>query len=65
MSRLLDYLDALPHYLTHNALANARMPGLGQWLLETPEFIQWKQGNIPNNTLWLRGVPGAGKTYLA
>ena len=37
--------------------------GTGKWMLESDEFQQWL--NSHNETLWCRGIPGAGKTYLA
>ncbi|KAG8824798.1 hypothetical protein FRC18_010442 [Serendipita sp. 400] len=33
----------------------------GNWLLEDPDFITWKESN---SVLWLHGIPGSGKTKL-
>ncbi|KAJ6496282.1 ankyrin repeat-containing domain protein, partial [Mycena sanguinolenta] len=43
-------------------LFNARQPGTGGWLLETPVFKRWELGYT--DTVWCRGIPGAGKTIL-
>ncbi|KAK1545907.1 pfs domain-containing protein [Colletotrichum paranaense] len=44
-----------------NALQK-RQPGTGEWLLKASEFEHWK-GNP--GTLWLSGMPGAGKTIMS
>ncbi|KAI1120580.1 hypothetical protein F5Y10DRAFT_272930 [Nemania abortiva] len=41
-------------------------PGSGGWLAQKPEFIQWsRRNNTINRCLWLYGIPGSGKSYLA
>lgn len=40
-----------------------RHPTTGLWLTESPVFIQWL--DTPGSKLWLRGIPGGGKTVLA
>lgn len=40
-----------------------RRPGTGVWLTESDDFKRWL--NTPHSKLWLRGIPGAGKTVLA
>jgi hypothetical protein len=37
-------------------------PGTGVWFLQGSEFARWKLE--PNSFLWLRGLPGSGKTVL-
>ncbi|KAK1486328.1 pfs domain-containing protein [Colletotrichum tamarilloi] len=44
-----------------NALQK-RHPGTGEWILKTPEFEHWKENP---GTLWLSGMPGAGKTIIS
>jgi Cdc6-like AAA superfamily ATPase len=41
-----------------------RYAGTGQWFLDLPEFVDWRNGSIPNETLLCTGIPGAGKTML-
>ncbi|KAH0428633.1 hypothetical protein CcaCcLH18_08899 [Colletotrichum camelliae] len=40
-----------------------RHPRTGLWLLRLPEFQHWI--STPDSKLWLKGIPGAGKTVLA
>jgi hypothetical protein len=39
---------------------------LGNWLLETREFREWRcsEGGADNKVLFCSGNPGVGKTYL-
>ncbi|KAF4452091.1 NACHT domain protein [Fusarium austroafricanum] len=45
---------------------NRCVSGCATWLLDDRDFGEWLDPN-DNNTvwLWLRGIPGAGKTYLS
>ncbi|KAI8237413.1 hypothetical protein K4K54_012823 [Colletotrichum sp. SAR 10_86] len=40
-----------------------RHPRTGLWLQRLPEFQHWI--STPDSKLWLKGIPGAGKTVLA
>ncbi|KEZ46617.1 hypothetical protein SAPIO_CDS0441 [Scedosporium apiospermum] len=37
----------------------------GQWLEKNTRFRIWRDGMGKNRCLWLSGIPGAGKTYIA
>jgi hypothetical protein len=37
-------------------------PGSNHWILESDAFKEWKRE--PGQTLWLHGIPGAGKTII-
>ncbi|KAK0472441.1 hypothetical protein IW261DRAFT_1570795 [Armillaria novae-zelandiae] len=38
----------------------------GQWFLKSPEFLSWvNDSGRSQTTLWCRGRPGVGKTFLA
>jgi hypothetical protein len=66
LSRLLGHLPPLPYRERHRDLQLRRMEGAGQWILDTPEFVLWREGTRhQDNTIWCNGQPGAGKTYLA
>ncbi|KAI8630272.1 NACHT domain protein [Xylariaceae sp. FL1651] len=40
--------------------------GTGTWLLENATFKEWlRPATASSRLLWLQGIPGAGKTYLA
>ncbi|KAF4456329.1 hypothetical protein F53441_1488 [Fusarium austroafricanum] len=40
------------------------LEGTSQWLLDSPIFQQWHDGR-DDGILWIRGVPGTGKSVLA
>ncbi|KAJ3525625.1 hypothetical protein NM208_g11560 [Fusarium decemcellulare] len=44
--------------------ASSHLKGTSQWLLSSPVFKQWHDGR-DDGVLWIRGVPGAGKSVLA
>jgi NACHT domain len=45
----------------HTAACAKHEPGTGDWLLSSQEFSYWL---LPGRSLWLHGIPGAGKTVL-
>lgn len=50
----------------HQDFRHSRVDGIGDWLLETKEFLKWRDcedGSV-NPTLLCCGGPGVGKTYL-
>lgn len=59
----------LNHFLLYNPQQNYEMslslrhPRTGLWLTRQPDFQTWLEH--PDSTLWLSGIPGAGKTVLA
>ncbi|KAI4957635.1 hypothetical protein J4E86_004774 [Alternaria arbusti] len=49
----------------HASLASAlsrHIPGTGEWLLQSKDFQDWKDSD--DGTMWMTGLPGAGKTLL-
>jgi hypothetical protein len=42
----------------------SQAPGTGHWISETSKFKQW-QTSEDLGSLWIKGVPGAGKSVLA
>lgn len=40
-------------------------PGTGRWLLKHDNFVDWLTLQATSSILWLRGIPGSGKTFLA
>ncbi|KAK7967901.1 uncharacterized protein PG986_002178, partial [Apiospora aurea] len=65
----MERRKVLNYYLQYNPQSNydmslrLRHPGTGRWLTRLPEFQHWL--SVPNSMLWLKGIPGAGKTVLA
>ncbi|RPB01624.1 hypothetical protein L873DRAFT_1675556 [Choiromyces venosus 120613-1] len=48
----------------HIDIQARRKEGIGDWLLETPEFRGWRNGDtLP--AFFGRGIPGAGKTFIS
>jgi len=50
----------------HQDVSRSRVDGIGDWVLETDEFLKWRDGEdgSVNPILFCCGGPGAGKTYL-
>ena len=50
----------------HQDVRHSRVGGIGDWVLETDEFLKWRdcEDESVNPTLFCCGGPGAGKTYL-
>jgi len=50
----------------HQGVRTNRFDGVGDWLLETSEFREWKggDGGADKAALFCSGNPGVGKTYL-
>ncbi|SCV27628.1 uncharacterized protein FFB14_01645 [Fusarium fujikuroi] len=44
--------------------SSCHLKGTSQWLLDSPIFQQWHNGHN-DGILWIRGVPGTGKSVLA
>lgn len=44
--------------------SSCHLKGTSQWLLDPPIFQQWHNGHN-DGILWIRGVPGTGKSVLA
>lgn len=47
----------------HRHLAS-QAPGTGLWICETSKYQQWQESN-EHGSLWIKGVPGAGKSVTA
>ena len=65
-AEILRWLSPLEPNTRHNGLRNDRFDGVGDWLLETSEFREWRgsQGGADQAVLFCSGDPGVGKTYL-
>ncbi|KAG8531312.1 uncharacterized protein KY384_002940 [Bacidia gigantensis] len=60
--RVLDWLSTNNAWTKHHDIADKRVEGTGQWILEMPEVIDWMEAR--HRVLWWSGIPGAGKTML-
>lgn len=57
--RSISHVNPLSNHLSARDKHDAHT---GQWLIKSTEFVQWHQEN--HRSLWLTGIPGAGKTVL-
>ncbi|KAF2118171.1 hypothetical protein BDV96DRAFT_597044 [Lophiotrema nucula] len=51
----------------YTSLENAlslRVPGTGNWFLESKIFTEWSKYGQGNEGVWITGLPGSGKTLL-
>jgi ankyrin repeat domain-containing protein 50 len=59
---VLKWLYKVDPFANH-AVAHAKWePGTGEWFVSSHEFTSWM---LPGRSLWLHGIPGAGKTVLS
>jgi len=65
-ARIMRWLSPLEPNERHQGVRTDRFDGVGDWLLETSEFREWRssRGGTDNAVLFCSGDPGVGKTYL-
>ena len=65
-AEILRWLSPLERNNLYQSVRTDRFDGVGDWLLETNEFREWRgsQGGAENAVLFCSGNPGVGKTYL-
>jgi len=65
-ARIMHWLSPLEPNIRHQGVRTDRFEGVGDWLLETSEFQEWRdsEGGADKAVLFCSGDPGAGKTYL-
>ena len=62
-SKILAWLSPLEPQVRHQDICEQRVDGIGSWLLETEEFINWYRGSN-HAALFCYGNPGVGKSYI-
>ncbi|KUI70485.1 Ankyrin repeat and KH domain-containing protein mask [Cytospora mali] len=62
-AEIYDWLSPSPYYNHHEFVSQSRLPGVGEWLLSHPKYIDWQNASSSSMFL-LNGVPGCGKTTL-
>ena len=50
--KILDWISTSENESKHKAIRMPRVPGTGEWLLETEEFMTWRMGEEPPSVLW-------------
>ena len=65
-TQIMRWLSPLEPNHRHQSVRNDRFNGVGDWLLETSEFREWRdsEGRADKAVLFFSGNPGVGKTYL-
>ena len=65
-TKLSNWLSPLQPQIRHNDVRTRRQDGIGEWFLETDEFLRWRdgKGEFGKATLFCPGNPGVGKTFL-
>jgi len=65
-AEIMRWLSPLDPSNRHQGVSTERLDGVGNWLLETNEFREWRnsEGAADNVILFCSGNPGVGKTYL-
>ena len=61
---ILEWLSPLDFSQKHLDTISSRSPGTGNWLIEHEVYRSWAK-SMNNQSIWLQGIPGAGKTVLA
>jgi hypothetical protein len=60
--RILNWLKTCDPSTNHAAARQKHEPTTGNWFIQSAAFTTWK--STPKSSLWLHGIPGAGKTVL-
>ncbi|CUS14582.1 unnamed protein product, partial [Tuber aestivum] len=61
--KVQKWLNVVDPTSDYSSMRELREPDTGTWLLEGPEYINWKEGR--KGLLWLHGIPGCGKSVLS
>ena len=62
-AQVMRWLSPLEPNNRHQGVRTGRFAGVGDWLLETSAFQEWRDG-ADKPVLFCFGNPGVGKTYL-
>jgi len=65
-AQVVRWLSPLEPNNRHQAVRTDRFDGIGDWILETREWREWRVSGdgIDKAVLFCSGDPGVGKTYL-
>ena len=65
-AQIMRWLSPLEPNNRHQGVRTDRFDGVGDWLLETSEWREWRgsEGGVDKAVLFCSGNPGVGKTYL-
>ncbi|KAF2098299.1 hypothetical protein NA57DRAFT_39948 [Rhizodiscina lignyota] len=60
---IMNWISSDDFEVQQSDIISRKQAGTGKWFLEYPEFINWR--DMPKQTLFCPGIPGAGKTMMA
>ena len=65
-AQIMGWLSPLEPNNRHQGVRTERFDGVGDWLLKTSEFREWRcsEGGADKAVLFCSGNPGVGKTFL-
>ena len=65
-AKIMHWLSPLEPDNRHHSVRTNRFEGIGNWLLGTGEFREWREGEggADKAVLFCSGNPGVGKTHL-
>ncbi|KAJ6024580.1 hypothetical protein N7540_005377 [Penicillium herquei] len=66
LAEITKWLQPTPYDFERSEYARHRVShllGTGAWLTSTPVYQQWHSGD--NGLLWIKGIPGSGKSVMA
>lgn len=67
LQNIRDWLQPTPYDVERSEFSRhlaSYLPGTGQWLLSTRTYKEWHEG-FENGLLWIKGIPGSGKSVMA
>lgn len=67
VKNIRDWLQPTPYDLERSEFSRhleSHLTGTGQWLISTNTYQQWHGGDA-NGLLWIKGIPGSGKSVMA
>ena len=62
--KLLDWISTIKHDQKHSRIRGSRTENTGSWILQTTEYLVWRDDLSAANLLWCPGIQGSGKTTL-
>ena len=65
-AQIMRWLSPLDPKIRHQGVRDDRFDGVGDWVLDTSEFREWRggEGGTDKAVLFSSGNPGVGKTFL-
>jgi hypothetical protein len=67
LKKIRDWLQPTPYDLERSEFSRhleSYLAGTCQWIISTETYQQWHGGDT-NGLLWIKGIPGSGKSVMA